>query len=173
MEKKLLQEEIEKNKSISELASRFNKSKSSIRHWLKKFSLKTKYIEKYSSSKCEVCEKPLKNLQRKYCSNSCKVKSHYNKVKNNPNTTYSQEKRGIERKIYFINLLGGGCSKCGYNKNITAIEFHHKNPKEKKIGLNMRTFSNNSMNVLIEEALKCELLCANCHREYHNPRFNS
>ena len=33
----------------------------------------------------------------------------------------------------------------------------------------MRKLSNSSMIKLMQEVDKCELLCANCHREYHSP----
>ena len=27
---------------------------------------------------------------------------------------------------------GGKCERCGYNANLSALEFHHKNPEEKE-----------------------------------------
>lgn len=33
----------------------------------------------------------------------------------------------------------------------------------------MRAFSNTKLETLKEELDKCDMLCANCHREYHNP----
>ena len=35
----------------------------------------------------------------------------------------------------------------------------------------MRHLSNTSIDKLRVEAAKCKLLCANCHRELHNPEF--
>lgn len=65
-----------------------------------------------------------------------------------------------------IKILGGKCSVCGYDKCIDALEFHHKNPKEKdfKIG------SGNTMSwkEYKNEAEKCVLLCSNCHKEIHS-----
>lgn len=86
----------------------------------------------------------------------------------NPNCYENQKKRGLERKIYFINQLGGCCSKCGYKHNIAALEFHHVNPEEKEFQIDMRKLSNTSMDKLQKEIDKCVLLCANCHREEHN-----
>lgn len=86
----------------------------------------------------------------------------------NPNSYEAQKKRGLERKIYFINQLGGCCSKCGYKHNIAALEFHHVNPEEKEFQIDMRKLSNTSMDKLQKEINKCILLCANCHREEHN-----
>lgn len=66
-----------------------------------------------------------------------------------------------------IKLLGGCCSKCGYNKNYTALEFHHI--KDKSFGLDSRKISNTSMDKLLNELKKCILLCSNCHKEHHYP----
>lgn len=60
---------------------------------------------------------------------------------------------------------------CGYNKNIAALEFHHVNPEEKEFEIDIRHFSNTSLQKLKEEVNKCILLCANCHRELHNPKL--
>lgn len=86
----------------------------------------------------------------------------------NPNQYKQQRLRGLKRKYEVVLSRGGKCEICGYNKNITALEFHHKNPDEKEFQLDMRHFSNNSLEKLQEELDKCILVCANCHREIHN-----
>ena len=65
-----------------------------------------------------------------------------------------------------IRLLGGKCSRCGYNRCIDALEFHHENPKEKEFKLG----SGNTMSwkEYKTEALKCKLVCSNCHKEIHS-----
>jgi 5-methylcytosine-specific restriction endonuclease McrA len=114
---------------------------------------------------CITCGKELTGLQRKYCSISCKMK--------NANTKFqcyqAQQQRGIDRKLKFVNSLGGKCCICGYDKSLSALEFHHINPLEKSIQLDLRHLSNNSLSVLENELKKCILLCSNCHREIHHP----
>ena len=118
---------------------------------------------------CEVCEAPISGQKVKYCSNKCKQKAHWDRVKIQPNTYHSQTKRAIERKLKLIELRGGGCEVCGYNKNIGAIEFHHIDPNEKEGTLTARTLSNRNMDWIMNEFSKVMCLCANCHREHHNP----
>lgn len=68
-------------------------------------------------------------------------------------------------KLQAIKLLGGKCSICGYNKCVDALEFHHKNPNEKEFKLG----SGNTMSwkEYKNEAMKCILVCSNCHKEIH------
>lgn len=80
-----------------------------------------------------------------------------------------QKLRGLKRKLFLINLKGGKCERCGYDKNISAFDFHHRDPKNKDSQLDMRHLSNSNMNWIIEEFEKCDVLCSNCHREIHNP----
>lgn len=122
--------------------------------------------------KCVVCLETLYGLQQKYCSAKCKQKDHYNKVKSQPNTYHSQTIRGLNRKMYFINLLGGKCKKCGYNKNLSVFNFHHKDPDKKELNLDIRSMGNNSFEKLEKEVKKCSLLCSNCHLELHNPELD-
>lgn len=58
---------------------------------------------------------------------------------------------------------------CGYDKNISALEFHHTNPEEKSFQLDSRHLSNTSMGKILEESKKCILVCSNCHKEIHHP----
>ena len=119
---------------------------------------------------CIICENELSKTQIKYCSNNCKAKAHYRRFKtDNPNSTYSQYKRADVRKKEFIKLKGGCCSKCGYNKNYSALHFHHL--LDKSFPLDSRNIGNRSLKSLLLELDKCELLCANCHAEVHNPEL--
>ena len=65
----------------------------------------------------------------------------------------------------------GSCSSCGYNKNVSALHFHHKDYKAKEFKLDLRVLSNRRWEVILEEVKKCEILCANCHAEIHNPEL--
>lgn len=58
---------------------------------------------------------------------------------------------------------------CGYNKNWAVLEFHHKNPEDKVMQLSLERLGHVSEDKVLNEILKCDLLCANCHREFHNP----
>jgi len=75
-------------------------------------------------------------------------------------------KRRKKIKQKAVDYKGGKCKLCGYNKCVSALEFHHKDPttKEFSIGLNGAT---RSWNKVKEELDKCILICANCHREVH------
>lgn len=90
---------------------------------------------------------------------------------NNSNSYKKQQERALCRKIELINIKGGKCEKCGYDKNISALDFHHKIPEDKDFQLDSRHISNTTYEKLLKELEKCELLCSNCHRETHNHRF--
>jgi hypothetical protein len=59
-----------------------------------------------------------------------------------------------------------GCSICGYDKCMSALEFHHVNPSEKSFAIS-KAHSGYSLNEILEELEKCVLVCANCHKEIH------
>ena len=68
-------------------------------------------------------------------------------------------------KIKLVEYKGGKCERCGYDKCIDALEFHHLNPDEKDFGLSCG--DTRSLEKLKAEADKCIMVCANCHREIH------
>lgn len=117
--------------------------------------------------KCKNCDNELKGKQTKFCSKACNRQSTNFKHQNYE----CQQKRGFLRKIMLVNMLGGKCSECGYDKNLSAIDFHHL--RDKTSQLDIRNLSNSSLEWCLAEAKKCVLLCSNCHREQHNPNgFN-
>lgn len=65
--------------------------------------------------------------------------------------------------------LSRGCDRCGYKKCATALEWHHPN-EDKEINPADCLRSNGYKGYILyqEEIKKCNLLCANCHREIHS-----
>ena len=93
-------------------------------------------------------------------------------MSSNPNDYQQQKLRGLKRKYEAVQMNGGKCMRCGYNKNLAALDFHHRDPNTKKFQIDIRAFSNTNLDTLREELDKCDLLCANCHREEHNPSLD-
>ena len=59
-----------------------------------------------------------------------------------------------------------GCDICGYNKCASALEWHHPNGDKT---YNPAELYHN-LHLYREETSKCQLLCANCHRELHEQK---
>ena len=113
---------------------------------------------------CEICEEKFetKSSTRIYCY-ECSGDST-----RQDNNTRKHQKTILRRsmKLQAVKLLGGKCCKCGYNKCIDALEFHHENQDEKEFKLG----SGNTMSWkdYKSEAMKCILVCSNCHKEIHS-----
>ena len=58
----------------------------------------------------------------------------------------------------------GKCQRCGYNKCISALEFHHTDPTKKEFTISNDHFK---LKEVMKEIKKCILICSNCHKEYH------
>ena len=68
-----------------------------------------------------------------------------------------------------ISYGGGACKKCGYNRCVEALEFHHRDQNAKEVDVRLlRSFNDTAR----QELDKCDLLCANCHAELHFPHMN-
>ena len=64
---------------------------------------------------------------------------------------------------------GGKCIKCGYDKCIKALEFHHIDPTQKDFTISNDRFR---LQEAVEESKKCILICSNCHKELHDNMWN-
>jgi hypothetical protein len=71
--------------------------------------------------------------------------------------TYIKARRKV-RRARLIELLGGRCVSCG---STDELEFDHIDPETKvfAVGSDM----SRAWDKLVEEALKCQLLCRECH----------
>lgn len=75
-------------------------------------------------------------------------------------------KRRRKLKSLAIELKGGRCQICGYNRCIWALDFHHLDEKSKSFDLSTRGLTRSWARIK-NEVGKCILVCANCHRELH------
>jgi hypothetical protein len=98
-----------------------------------------------------LCKNQLTGRQRNFCSNACRVKRHV-----------SEWRR--RTKLKAVEYKGGKCVRCGYNKCISALEFHHRDPSKKDFGI-AKSGNCVAWEKILVELDKCDLLCANCHRE--------
>lgn len=169
MDKELLESLVQQKLSIREIAEKTEKSSGTIKNYLKKYNFKTeskrgpktKYI-----TNCLFCNK--ETLQGKmYCSKSCKSKQHY---KNNPekykNNGSNSKHLSENFKLLALDYCGNKCKLCGYNKNYTALAFHHIDPKGKDLSISGARFASLKQEHK-DELDKCITLCHNCHAIVH------
>jgi hypothetical protein len=103
---------------------------------------------------CYHCKKEIINPYRSCHGNLCRE----------CRCRYEWEKTLI-RKIQVVELLGGKCHICGYDKYYGALHLHHIDPEQKEMSWKaMRVCSWEKM---IKEVNKCVLICSNCHAEIH------
>jgi hypothetical protein len=75
-------------------------------------------------------------------------------------------KRRKKLKVMAVELKGGRCQVCGYDKYVGALSFHHLDEKKKSFDMSTRGLTR-SWKKIKEEVAKCILVCENCHREIH------
>ncbi len=144
--------------------------------------------------RCELCSQPfplkikvdgrLRNLQnRRYCLTCSPYRAHNTRLLTAPLTADERQARTTEvrrrkyrkyqrkcrrqRKQLLVDLLGGCCRICGYDRDCPgAYSFHHRDPADKTFELGTRGLLGR-WHELIAEVSKCVLLCCRCHAEVH------
>lgn len=112
----------------------------------------------------QVFGKKLKDLTAEECRVyrcATRAASYYRRYEQNK----KYQREVIQRKkLEVIAALGwvARCVECDYDRYIGALHFHHSDPTQKESDVLKLPLAQ-----AIEEAKKCELLCANCHAEAH------
>lgn len=106
--------------------------------------------------------KPEYRIRCKDCHN--KYLSRINKAKRPRRTSQALDRKSrVKRKC--VEYLGGRCYRCGYDKCIKALTFHHRDANAKIFTVSQML--DRSWGILVSELDKCDLLCFNCHMEEH------
>lgn len=170
---------LDRNLTLRQISSESKKCFSSIRYWMKKHKLKPNFKNFKQGYDYNATKKIIGD--EKYCP-SCKAYRNINDFYSRKNKNlagwckFCVSKKTTQRqrrlKQMMVDYKGGKCQNpsCstpgGYNRSINGLEFHHIDPTKKEFGLSQIRLCKMSEKIK-KELDKCELLCANCHRELH------
>lgn len=160
-------------KSHRQIATILGVADSTVGWWLKQYSLQTvNGSNKHAVRKphCKVCG--TKNPKKFYYGRKTFCTPCWSKRETVKFAPVRRQRRTM-LKYAAVQAKGGCCQKCGYRKNLAALQFHHPNRahKHEKWHLLFRQVAHSSKHIktLAAQLDCCELLCANCHAEVHNP----
>jgi hypothetical protein len=85
----------------------------------------------------------------------------------------AERERRRKRVELVQNAKRKPCADCGNSYPPCAMDFDHRNPKEKKFGICQAKCGNRSLKTLQEEIDKCDVVCATCHRIRHGDSDDS
>lgn len=163
MERQALEELIAEGLSQREIGVRIGRSQASVKYWLDKHGLRTRYVrppslreamtEKYLERHCPHHGMTrfvfVKSAEKYIC-----VRCRYEGIK----------RRRLKVKGILVAEHGGCCQVCEYSKSLRALHFHHLEPDKKEFHI-ARNATVVAIARLRLEAAKCVLLCSNCHTE--------
>jgi hypothetical protein len=79
----------------------------------------------------------------------------------------SQETLAARRQWFEDYKKDKCCSRCG-DLRWYVLEFHHRDGVDKEDEISRMVFNKRSVDKIMLEIAKCDLVCANCHRELHH-----
>jgi hypothetical protein len=83
------------------------------------------------------------------------------------NQQRDQRCRVRNRKYLIGYKTSHPCVDCGESRS-WCLDFDHRNPIEKKFEINDYASKGRNLELLIIEIEKCDVRCANCHRDRHH-----
>jgi hypothetical protein len=123
-----------------------------------------KFPKRNPEGECIWCGTQVK-ASLKYCNKDCRAKAKLQRAKDNRKKKSLAVVSWRQRiKVRALEYKGSCCQRCGYDKCVNAMDFHHIDPSQKEFQIASQI---RSWDKLQAELDKCVLLCANCHREFH------
>jgi len=156
---------VEQGSSITQIAETVGRSKTTVRHWLREYGLRTRRGQWRDEMRLQGNRKV--RIVVRECGHhgltdfSCREDGGGYRCLKCRSEAVTRRRRKVKQIL--VDEAGGACQICGYNKCAAALEFHHVDRDRKEFALSMRAAR--SLNRLRAEAAKCVLLCANCHME--------
>ena len=171
MDRDSLKAMLERGLSIAQIAVETDRSKSTVRHWMRRYGIKTRGQHDRPGSTARAKLEGRAVLMR-----TCRTHGltelwlegrGYYRCKRCRAERVSNRRRKVKQIL--IDETGGRCVLCGYERCVAALHFHHVDPATKSFHLSMQGVSR-SLKAARAEMAKCVLLCANCHAEVEQGR---
>jgi hypothetical protein len=158
---------VDAGSSIAEIAETVGRSKATVRHWLKRYGLRTHgprgAPSRDGATKARLdglpgaviaCPRhgPVEHIRESrgyYRCRQCRIEA------------VVRRRRLVKQTL--VAEAGGCCQLCHYSRCLAALEFHHLDPSAKSFAVSRR--GARSIARLRAETSKCTLLCSNCHAE--------
>jgi transposase len=162
--------------SIAQIATRLNRSKGTVRHWLGRDGLKTRNAPRGEARRGALAARRA-GLSRAMlpCPRHGTVE-HVLDARGYFRCRRCRQEAVVRRrrraKAILISEAGGSCRLYGYDRCAAALEFHHLDPATKAFGVAQQGMAR-SIDRLRAEARKCVLLCSNCHAEVESAALSS
>jgi len=153
---------VEEGLTIQQMAERLGVGATTVRHWLRRYGLKTARVRGPSLGP----DGPRAVIR------ACRRHGDTTWVRTGTSGRYrckrcrSEAVTARRRRVkeLLIEEAGGCCVLCGYDRFPGALQFHHVDPAQKSFALSVQGVAR-SLEKARAEAAKCVLMCANCHAE--------
>jgi transposase len=165
IEREVLEKLVSAGLSIAQIARELDRGKASVRHWLKRYGLRT-HTSRYRLLNAQARSDRLDVTSmfcRKHGVTDFKLRADggYRCLQCRTDAV-TRRRRYVKRLL--IDDAGGACALCGYDRLPGALHFHHLDPGAKSFAISERGVAR-SIERARAEARKCVLLCSNCHAE--------
>jgi transposase-like protein len=156
---------VREGRSTTEIASATGVSKTTVRHWLRKWGLRTNAgVRRAAGASAHAAAALNPRLPCLVHGLSEFVLEAGGGYRCRRCRTEQVSKHRRKAKATLVAEAGGCCQICGYRTYLGALQFHHIDPSTKRLEVNARGAAV-ALDTLRAEARKCALLCSNCHAE--------
>ena|SRR5215211_450447 len=151
--------------TVRAMAERLERSYSTVRHWMAKHGLATPRGARLAETA------PARAAGAETVEATCPVHGLTLFVRRGAggfrcrlcrSGAVDRRRKAVKRLL--VAEAGGRCALCGYDRAMSGLHFHHREPSEKAFALSARGMAL-SLEAARAEASKCVLLCSNCHAE--------
>ena len=147
--------------STREIAKELGVSDSTVRYWLNRFELSTRWARRQFRGRPK--PKTIDDLCARHGTTTFVLENRGGfRCKRCRAENVAAWRRKVKARL--VLEAGGRCVLCGYDRHVGALHFHHRDPSQKLFSV-AQNGGTRALETVRAEARKCVLLCANCHAE--------
>jgi transposase-like protein len=156
---------VDREMTIREIAAELDRSTATVRHWLRRYGLSTAATERARGTRAGRAQGEsslVRDCARHGRTAFILEGRGYYRCKRCRSEQVMRHRRRLKEVL--VAEAGGACALCGYDRHLGALQFHHLDPRSKRLHVSQNGITL-SLDTIREEVRKCVLLCSNCHAE--------